>query len=160
MRLDAKAHHRNELRALAGVREAVRQRLEAVRTPGEVEVSFDVVMTDGTPLPVPPGATKPCVIRLRWADYWRGVPSRYRDPDRYTVAREMYIRLPGLPRRPELIAVHSRKGRLVWTSDGRWSEHLSRIRQLRLGDAFSAVGSSPYAGGVSAVGSSPYSGGV
>jgi hypothetical protein len=108
----------NELRALAGVREAVRQRLEAVKAAAEVEVPLEVVMADGSPLPRFPGTPKEPTIRLSPGQYWAGVPTRYRDPERFTVAREVYITLPGTRKHPDLIAVHDLGGRLVWTSDG------------------------------------------
>lgn len=75
----------NELRGLAGHREAIRLRLEAVKTGGTIDVPIVVTTSDGKPLPSP--GSKPGTWRLTTEQYFTGVPTRFRDPDRFAVQR-------------------------------------------------------------------------
>jgi hypothetical protein len=64
------------------------------------------------PRAVPAGA------RTTWArpeDYWHGVPKRFRDPERYAVARELQLNLR--PSEPEerIKVRETATGALAWT---------------------------------------------
>jgi hypothetical protein len=106
----------NELRALAGHREAIRQRLEAVRTPGTIEVPVTVTTASGQPLPYPD--SKPGTWKLTPEQYFDGVPTRYRDPDRFTVSRTIQVRL-GAESAIELKLYEVATGGIVWAKEGR-----------------------------------------
>ncbi|MEX0985354.1 MAG: hypothetical protein WD096_09950 [Actinomycetota bacterium] len=95
-------------RGLSGLREAILQRLDAVPAPVPVEVPVVVKTAEGTPLgtgtwPMQPEA------------YWRHVPRRFRDPERYTVSR--VIRLgwgEGARGRVELKVQDKSAGGIAW----------------------------------------------
>jgi hypothetical protein len=82
------------IRALQGVREAVRQRLDARRAPDDVETRL-VVSYPGQD---PKGEGTP--LRMRAAAYWTGVPSKFHDPDRYIVDRHIRLRFGVVERKP------------------------------------------------------------
>jgi hypothetical protein len=88
----------NTSRALAGLREAHRQRLDAIRAPGSIEVPVTITTSDGTPLAGSRG-----VWSAAEALYWAGVPARFRDPNRYVVHRRITLRLGGAPNDEELL---------------------------------------------------------
>lgn len=73
-------------RALSGWREAILQRLDAIRQAEAIEVPFIVTHADGTLVEAPAGG-KPVVWYMSAVEYWRDVPKRFRDVDRYRVHR-------------------------------------------------------------------------
>jgi hypothetical protein len=97
----------NELRGLAGHREAIRLRLEAVRAPRVLDVPVVVTMVDGTPMP---GEQASC--RLTHEQYFAGVPSRYRDADRFVVRRKV---------------------ELLWSSYGRETVQVLKVYEVETG---------------------------
>jgi hypothetical protein len=84
----------NQTRALQGLREAIRHRLDAVPAPDAITVLWVATLADGTPLegtlagPTVEVATSP-------ADYWHRVPSRFRDLERYVVNRSIALAFVG-----------------------------------------------------------------
>jgi hypothetical protein len=84
----------SELRGLAGHREAVRRRLEVVRTGGTIEVPVIVTTSYGTPLPLPSSQSKPGMWKMTTEHYFAGVPARFRDPDRLGVQRHVQLQFP------------------------------------------------------------------
>jgi hypothetical protein len=84
--VDRNGSFENELRGLAGHREAIRHRLVAVKTIGWIEVPVKV-LANGRPLPLLRSDSKPGVFRLTPEQYWRGVPSRFRDVHRFMGSR-------------------------------------------------------------------------
>jgi hypothetical protein len=73
-----------------------------------------VALADRRPVPGKMGLRP-----MRLKDYWRGVPRRFRDVDRYAVERVISLQLE--TRKPdEVIKVRDRaNGVLAWTSDAR-----------------------------------------
>jgi hypothetical protein len=83
-----------QARALGGWREALLHRLDAVKAPDAIETRLQVTFADGEPV----GEGTP--IRMRPDDYWRQVPSRFHDPDRFTVERRIRLRFGVVQRKP------------------------------------------------------------
>ena len=114
------------VRALAGLREAIEQRLAAAGGPRMVPMPpTSVALSGGTPIGAPyvPDRRRPIASEITVQEYFRDVPSAYRDYDRYEVARRIQLHFgPSAPSRPdEEIAVYEREnGALVWKRDG-WS---------------------------------------
>jgi hypothetical protein len=76
-----------------------------------------VTIADGEPV----GEGTP--IRMRPGDYWRQFPSRFHDPDRFTVERWIRLRFGAVGRKPgdppdQEIKIRDRDGVLVWASEG------------------------------------------
>jgi hypothetical protein len=120
----AAAAYRNQtglesaLYGLAGVREAIAHRLQAVRLGGTIPYAFVVVSSvlndDGSGTET--GRSEPIEVELPPAQYFRGVPSKYRDPDRYQVARDIQLELNG----PGTEAVRVYEGGVVvWAKEAR-----------------------------------------
>jgi hypothetical protein len=106
-----------QLRALAGHREAIKMRLEAVRTEGEIEVPGDVVtITDldgGNPVEL---SRDERTYRIPLAAYFAGTPKRFHDATRYSVGRTVSLSFePGGGR--EEIEVRDAAGVLVWSDE-------------------------------------------
>lgn len=97
-------------RGLGGWREAITQRLDAVRHPSAIEVPVRVSSADGKALPGPEQ-----VVQMDPETYWAGVPRRFRDSSRFVVHR--MIGLSFTSTRPaEAIKVRDvTSGALVWT---------------------------------------------
>jgi len=102
----------NELRGLAGHREAVRLRLEAVKAPGVIDVPVVVTMADGTPV----SGEQAGSWRVTTEQYFRGVPQRYRDPERFIVRRKVELQWPEFGRETvqEVKVYEVETGALVW----------------------------------------------
>lgn len=104
----------NELRALAGHREAVRQRLQIVRAES-VEVPVVIKTEDGNE--VAGGGT----WRPTLAEYFNGVPRRFHDAERYTVQRIIHLQWPaaGTSERPseDVRVYEAGSDVLVWAKD-------------------------------------------
>jgi hypothetical protein len=101
----------NELRGLAGHREAIRLRLEAVKTGGTVEVPVMVTLSDGTS---PSPGSKPGTWTLATEQYFAGVPTRFRDRDRFSVSRVIQVQLGAVSSKQELKVYEVSTGSLVW----------------------------------------------
>jgi len=84
-------------RALQGVREAVRHKLDAVRSaetfPWTYVVVSSVLNPDGTSRET--GRSGPITAEISASAYWKGVPARFRDPSRYTAWRGITLGLNG-----------------------------------------------------------------
>jgi hypothetical protein len=105
----------NELRGLAGHREAIRLRLEAVKAGGTIEVPIRV-LSGGKPVPLP-GVPGQGTWKLTPEQYFDGVPTRFRDPDRFTVHRTIQVRLD--TESAVELKVYDENGALVWAKEGR-----------------------------------------
>jgi hypothetical protein len=100
-------------RALSGWREALLQRLDAVRAPGMIEVPVTVTLAGGKPLP----DAKPATATMSPEVYWKHVPQRFRDLDRFVVHRVMHMAFSHVrdPGPGESIKVYELgTGGLVW----------------------------------------------
>ena len=101
------------VRALQGVREAMRQRLDAVRSAEQIEVPFEVVWGDGTSVH---GRAAAMPMKLSVANYWKGIATRFRDVDRFTVKRVIQL---GWPPETATETIEVREGSaLAWTNEG------------------------------------------
>jgi hypothetical protein len=99
-------------RALSGWREALVQRMDATRE-GEVEIEHVLALHDGTPIP---GATMR--VKVSAAEYWRDVPRKYRDRDRFAVHR--VTNLSFTDEGSEELKVYERAtDALVWVKEAR-----------------------------------------
>ena len=94
------------VRALQGVREAIRQRLDAVRTAGVIATSIRVANAGQEPKD---GAS----VEMSLDQYFRGVPQRFRNPDGYVVERTLRLRFGSGPADEE-VNVYDASGALVW----------------------------------------------
>jgi hypothetical protein len=95
-------------RGLSGWREAITQRVDAIRHPDAIEVPVVITHADGSPLGEP--MTVPQAAEL----YWAGVPKRYRDADRFVVHRELALTFVST-RPSETIKVREvASGAMVW----------------------------------------------
>jgi hypothetical protein len=59
-------------------------------------------------------------VRLRPSDYWQGVPSKFHDPDEFTVERHIRLRFAVVARgdSPDVeLRVRNRDGALVFVSE-------------------------------------------
>jgi hypothetical protein len=100
-------------RGLSGWREAIAQRLDAVRQPGSVEVSYGFVMPGREPLP----SEKPRTSKNPLSVYFQDVPRRFRDVDRFQVNRTIHLTWPGTDPLPhEIRVVEKATGATVWAS--------------------------------------------
>jgi hypothetical protein len=93
-------------RALSGWREAITQRLGA-RQPEAISTGLLVTLSGGEPL------GEPAPMTMSAERYWAGVPTRYRDLERFQVERTIKLHLR---RRapPEEIKVRDMAGAVVW----------------------------------------------
>jgi hypothetical protein len=76
-------------RALQGVREAIRQRMEIVRVDGEIETSMSLSFTDENGKVVLPGKPGKS-FSVSAAEYFRGTPARFHDPTRFRIERTIF----------------------------------------------------------------------
>ena len=100
-------------RALAGWREALLARLDAVKAPDAIHTRLLIAVADGEPL------GDGVQVAMRPADFWSGVPSRFHNLDRFTVSRKIKLRFAvsrGEPSDVE-IKVRDRDGALAWANE-------------------------------------------
>lgn len=76
-------------RALSGWRESILQRLDAVKAPKGIPMQFRLAFTDEEGSLSEPAAPRrePAAFLMPLADYFRGTPRRFHDPDRFCVER-------------------------------------------------------------------------
>jgi hypothetical protein len=98
-------------RALSGWREAILQRLDAAGAPVPIDVPVRVTQADGTALDgdeglwhAPPEA------------YWRGVPRRFRDSERFAVHRVIKLALGDGQSEESVKMYDTSNGSLVWVN--------------------------------------------
>lgn len=72
-------------RALSGWREALNRRLDAMRVPEAIEMPLVVTYPGSEP------QANPAMVNMRLDSYFKGVPMRFRDLDRYTVRRTIKL---------------------------------------------------------------------
>lgn len=112
------------VRALQGLRSAIRQRLDAVK-PATIEVPIVVTFAgynaDGTLAEDPPGDDERFPsVGLTLEEYFRGVPARFHHPDRFAVRRRIQLRWAGTKSGPNdvrLSVYETATGALAWASD-------------------------------------------
>jgi hypothetical protein len=107
----------NELRGLAGHRQAIAHRLEAVRAGGSISVPVEITLPGGRPLPLP-GEARPATWKLTREQYFSGVPSRFRN-DRFAVKRLVKLQWPSSGGEPagEVEVYDLATGGLVWRGE-------------------------------------------
>ncbi|MGI8615683.1 MAG: hypothetical protein ACR2L4_02715 [Actinomycetota bacterium] len=115
----------NELRGLAGHREAIRQRLDAVRSEGSIEVPSRINLVFYDPAQGPPSETADAeeptgpTMRVSLETHFKDVPRHLRDADSYAVKRVVDLSWHGVTPRSTVVKVYERAtGALVWVSDG------------------------------------------
>jgi hypothetical protein len=85
-------NYEEQLRSLAGLREAVRQRIDAIRA-GDVIVVIPTfafcAYRDDVSMGPPVVQSECAPFRLSAATYWAGVPAQFRDLGRYTAERSI-----------------------------------------------------------------------
>jgi hypothetical protein len=114
---DGSSSFDHAVRALQGLREAIRQRLDAVRAPEGVPMHYRVVFTDEAGKPSESGGPlrgEPATFLMPLADYFRGTPKRFHDVDRFTVERTTYLSWIGSTGSEELKVRENETGALVW----------------------------------------------
>jgi len=104
------------VRALQGLREALRQRLDAVK-PKDVDVRIVVTFTgpDGAELP-PTEADRYSAWTMTLEEYFRGTPARFHDADTFIVRRVIPLSFHGKGALPEEVNVFEIDGGPVWTN--------------------------------------------
>ena len=101
-------------RGLAGWREAIAQRLDALPAPDTIDVPVIVGLADGTPLD---GGGPSAVWHMTASQYWHGIPQRFRDAERYAVERSIKLVI-GSRQRNETIRVREiGTGALAWVNN-------------------------------------------
>lgn len=104
------------IRALQGLREAIRQKLDARRAPDAVQVPLEVANSDGEPIGGAP-------IWMAPAAYWRNVPARFRDPAAYVVERTIKLQFAAVRQSnghapaQEVKVREIATGALAWSAD-------------------------------------------
>jgi hypothetical protein len=105
-------------RALSGWRESILQRLDAVSTPEGIPMQYRLVFTDEEGNLSEPAAPRrePPTFLMPLADYFRGTPRRFHDPDRFRVERTIHLEWNG-PGRQDLKVYEVGSDALVWAKD-------------------------------------------
>jgi hypothetical protein len=104
-------------RALAGWRESILQRLDAVQEAESIEVPPVIIgLHDGTIL-----GTGRTPLQVAPDQYWRGVPRQFRDMERYIVTRKIRLHFGGGGKSDEEVKVYDGNSVLVWTNGTRSS---------------------------------------
>jgi hypothetical protein len=105
-------------RALSGWREALMQRLDAVRVPEGIRTQYHLVFTDekGNPSKAPAPRREPATFTMPLEDYFQGVPKRFRDLTRYRVERTIHLEWNG-PGHQDLKVRDVGSNALVWSKD-------------------------------------------
>jgi hypothetical protein len=104
-------------RALSGWRAAILHRLDAVRTPDGIPMQMRVAFTDlDGDAAAPVGDQKqPATFIMPLSIYFAGAPRRYRDIDRFTIARTIHLAWEGSG--SETLRVYDiASGALVWAA--------------------------------------------
>jgi hypothetical protein len=102
---------------LSGWREALVRQIDAAGGDQEpFEVPFPrFTLGDGSPIDVE--WNKPTrAYHVSAAEFWRGVPQRYRDRTRFVVTRKLTLAFSGNPTIPEEIRVFDTAGESLWTN--------------------------------------------
>jgi hypothetical protein len=83
-------------RALSGWREAILQRLDAVKAPEGIDMQYRVVFTDleGNRSESADPRGKSATFKIPLADYFRGTPKRFHDVNGFRVERPVYLEFP------------------------------------------------------------------
>ncbi|MDP9297631.1 MAG: hypothetical protein M3O98_03060 [Actinomycetota bacterium] len=110
-------------RALSGWREAILQRLDAVKAPEGIDVQYLVVFTDeqGNPSESAAPGREPATFKMPLADYFRGTPKRFHDVERYRVERTVYLQW-----HPATVAPEDLKVREIATDALVWAKESNR----------------------------------
>jgi hypothetical protein len=105
-------------RALSGWREAILQRLDAVKAPEGIPMQFRLVFTDEEGNVSEPAAPRrePATFLMPLADYFRRTPRRFHDPDRFRVERTIHLEWNGTGHQ-DLKVYEVGSNALVWAKD-------------------------------------------
>jgi hypothetical protein len=105
-------------RALSGWRESILQRLNAVTAPEGIPMRYRVVFTDeeGNPSESPAPRREPARFTMPLADYFRDIPRRFHDPERFRAERTIHLAWNG-PGRQDLKVCEVGSNALVWSKD-------------------------------------------
>jgi len=105
-------------RALSGWRESILQRLNAVSAPEGIPMQFRLAFTDEEGNLSEPAAPRrePATFLMPLADYFRGTPRRFHDPERFRVERTIHLAWNG-PGRQDLKVRAVESNALVWSKD-------------------------------------------
>jgi transposase-like protein len=103
------------IRALQGVREAIRQKISAIKADETIETSYSLSFEgpDGRVVPGPPGKA----FKMPVAQFFADVPKRFHDLARFRVARTMYLGFPPDPGHQDLKVYEVGSNELVWAKD-------------------------------------------
>ena len=103
------------IRALQGVREAIRQKISAINADETIETSYSLSFEgpDGRVVPGPPG--KP--FKMPVTQFFADVPKRFQDVARFRVARTIYLGFPPDPGHQDLKVYEVGSNALVWAKD-------------------------------------------
>jgi hypothetical protein len=108
------ASFEQSIRALQGLREAIRQKLDSRRAPDAIQARLVVVRPGSDP------EAEGTPMAMRPSDYWQGVPAKFHDPDEYTVERHVRLSFGVVSRGGPAdidIRVRNRAGALVFASE-------------------------------------------
>jgi hypothetical protein len=102
------------IRALQGLREAIRQKLDSRRAPDAIETRIVVVWPGSDP------EAEGTPVAMRPADFWAGIPSKFHDLDEYRVERSIKLAFGVVSRAAPAdvtVRVRDRDGLLVFASE-------------------------------------------
>jgi hypothetical protein len=105
----------NELRALAGHREALRARIDAITSPEMVQVPVIVTDSDGEPIGGYNSRRPPAVITQTLPEYFDGVPRRFWDSERFDVQRIVHLAFGSTSARQTVRVFDKATGEVVWS---------------------------------------------
>ncbi len=101
------ADFETQVRALAGWREAIAQRVDAAGSAEPIEVSIVLRWPDGSDAHPAWLSGEPATYLESPDVYWAGVPKRYRDLERFECRRRIQLTLPTQPPIPDIVRVYS-----------------------------------------------------
>jgi hypothetical protein len=104
------------IRGLQGLREAIRQQMDATQADATIEMSFALAFHEpGREPTIAPRPGKP--FKMSLALYFADVPKRYHDVERYRVARMIQLAYPPAQGHQELKVYAVGSNALVWAKD-------------------------------------------
>ena len=104
------------IRSLQGLREAIRQRMDAIQADETIEMSFALAFHEpGREPTIAPRPGKP--FKMSLALYFADVPKRYHDVERFRVARIIQLAYPPAQGHQDLKVYEVGSNALVWARD-------------------------------------------
>jgi hypothetical protein len=112
------ASFEHAIRALQGVREAIRQRIDAAGPADPIEVSIILQSPDGADVHAAWLSGEPARYLEAPEVFWAKVPKRFRSAERFECRRRIQLTLPAQTAVPDIVNVYERStGALMWTSE-------------------------------------------